>query len=146
MFYVGRFPFAVPLEGVIGLSSHEVVGFESPAGDELGWTNFRGRRYPALDLERKWKIGPCSGKGRILVVVSTQYCTLGLLASRIGEICEIADKECIRYPAVLKGENSKAFHSLYPMDEDLVVILERDRLMTIEAVRTAERWSTSSVQ
>jgi purine-binding chemotaxis protein CheW len=126
--------FALPVSHVQEILRVKTITKVPHAPDPVrGVTNKRGQVLPVVDLRRRLGVtqiepGP---KSRILVVESRKR-LLGLLVDEVHKVVRIVPSQVQAPPSDVLTEQSDYILGVTNLDENLVILLEVDRVLTIK--------------
>lgn len=106
-----------------------------------GITNLRGRVLAVVDLRVRLglpraELGP---QNRIIVVESRQR-SIGLLVDAARQIVKVLPSRILPAPADVKTNQSDFLRGVYPREEDLLILLDLERVLWIPG-ELAASWS-----
>ena len=106
--------------------------------DVEGLINLRGRIVTALDLRRRLGMPPRPDDVEPMnVVVATDDGPVALLVDRIGDVMEVHADTFESPPDNLSGTARELIQGAYKLDGPLLLALDVDRAVTVQASATA---------
>jgi purine-binding chemotaxis protein CheW len=131
IFYVGDILLGLPIGLVREINRHTKVT-RVPQAPEMvsGVVNLRGEVATVFDLSRILGMGPTeiTDKSRNVVIQSNEHLN-GLLVDRVADILQIKNEDVCPPPANVGGIEGRFFTGVYPLERELVVILDLDVIL-----------------
>ncbi|MBO8126807.1 MAG: chemotaxis protein CheW [Firmicutes bacterium] len=141
VFKVGGLEYAVGIEQVQEIIDRvEITRVPHAPGFILGVFNLRGKIVPAIDLLVRLGLGSTSQDAQIIVEVSTENHTVGILVDDVIETTEVPATD-IEPPSVMIGDgNQKYLKGIVKKGNRLMSLLDLDALLSKEdSAYTGER-------
>jgi purine-binding chemotaxis protein CheW len=134
-FYLDGLLFGVGVEQV-----QEVIRYQEMTPVPLapsairGLINLRGQIVTAIDLRRRLEL-PDGDSGRLPmnVVIRTADGLVSLLVDEIGDVIDVDSDSCHDPPMTLSGAARELIRGAYPLPGRLLLALDVDKTMAIEA-------------
>lgn len=100
-----------------------------------GLINLRGQIVTAIDLRERLGLSPLEdGRQAMNVVVRTDDGAVSLLVDDIGDVLEADGGSCEAPPETLRGEARELIPEVYKLPDRLLLILDTERALRLEAV------------
>jgi purine-binding chemotaxis protein CheW len=123
------------------LHVQEVIQFREttqiPLADPVirGLMNLRGSIVSSIDLRKRFGLEPRQdGTEPTNVVIQTGSGLVSFEVDRIGDVVEVTDADFEPVPATLKGETRRMIEGVYKLEGELILILNVERVLDIEAI------------
>jgi purine-binding chemotaxis protein CheW len=102
-----------------------------------GLINLRGQIVTAMDLRKRLNL-PASTEisEPVNVVVQTDEGAVSLLVDEIGDVLEVSEENFERPPSTLQGTARDLIQGAYKLPDQLLVILDPERIVTVPAGRS----------
>jgi purine-binding chemotaxis protein CheW len=109
------------------------------AGPEIaGVLNLRGRIVTAIELRSRLDLAPRdNGRPPMAIGIESGPESFGLLVDAVGEVLKLADSEREPNPINLDRKLARVSAGVFRLDEQLLVILDIDRLLDLGAEAAA---------
>lgn len=105
-----------------------------------GLINLRGQIVTGIDLRRRLDLKDRPAEQLpINVVVQTADGAVSLLVDEIGDVVEVSEKEFEPPPETLRGPARELVRGAYKLPERLLLILDTERAVEMNAVRGTEK-------
>ncbi|MEA1952728.1 MAG: chemotaxis protein CheW [Planctomycetota bacterium] len=135
-FYVGNILIGADIRQVEEINRHiEVTGVPHSPDYVRGVINLRGEVVTVVDLRRILNLSPSKiTKQTRTVVVHSKDEQIGLLIDRIADVIKAQTDEINPPPANISGVEGRFFKGVYKLETELLIILDIDAALAIEAV------------
>jgi purine-binding chemotaxis protein CheW len=122
------------------LSGQHIARIPQAPVEVAGVLNLRGRIVTALDLRRCLGLPPAEAEApRMSVVVEQEGELYSLLADTVREVLSIAPEAREDLPETLGGLWREHAVAVHPLDGELLIELDTDRLLAVGSRATSER-------
>lgn len=102
-----------------------------------GLINLRGQIVTALDLRTRLGLPPrAGGKPPMNVVARASDGAVSLLVDEIGDVLEVSADSFERPPPTLQGEARRLIRGVHKLEGGLLLLLDIDRALSVEAMAT----------
>lgn len=131
-FYVGDLLLGLPICQVREINRHlEVTSVPHAPKTVRGVVNLRGDVATVFDLSRILGRGVAViGENSRNVVLQSDEHINGLLVDRVADILKVPDGRIIPAPANIEGVEGRFFKGVYPLDHELVIVLDLDEILS----------------
>ncbi len=103
-----------------------------------GLLNLRGRIVAAIDLRRRLALPErAEGNDCVNVIVATKTGAVSLVADEIADVLTVDPSNFERAPATLQGPARELICGACKLPEELVLLLDVERVLQVGAVETA---------
>jgi purine-binding chemotaxis protein CheW len=130
--------------GVEVLQVQEVIRYQHMTRVPLapavvqGLINLRGQIVTAIDLRRRLELPDRPNDTLPMnVVVRSEESLVSLLVDEVGDVVEVQDSQFEPVPETLKGRATDLIVAVYKLKERLLLVLDVERTVTLDAVRAA---------
>jgi purine-binding chemotaxis protein CheW len=129
--------FGVPITHIL-----EIVGGARPQPVPLaprfvgGLVHYRGDVLTTVSLRQLFDLPPREGRQDILVVESSGGC-FGLLVDSVGEVLSVSSADYEPNPSIVDERRRKLFAGAYKLKDELMIMLDPERLDPMRLARTA---------
>ena len=129
--------FGVPITHIL-----EIVGGARPQPVPLaprfvgGLVHYRGDVLTTVSLRQLFDLPPREGRQDILVVESSSGC-FGLLVDSVGEVLSVSSADYEPNPSIVDERRRKLFAGAYKLKDELMIMLDPERLDPMRLARTA---------
>jgi purine-binding chemotaxis protein CheW len=130
--------------GVEVLQVQEVIRYQHMTRVPLapavvqGLINLRGQIVTAIDLRRRLELHDRpDGSLPMNVVVRSEESAVSLLVDEIGDVVEVQDSQFEPAPETIKGRATDLILGVYKLKERLLLVLDVERTITLDAARAA---------
>ncbi|MCE5194730.1 MAG: chemotaxis protein CheW [Nitrospiraceae bacterium] len=132
VFKIGDEDFGIIITSVVEiLKLQKIYSLPQLPAFLAGVINLRGEVIPVLDLRVRFDISASNKKERI-VIINFEQEKLGLIVDEMEEIVTIADEDISVPPVIFKGLRTEYLTGLGKKDEQVIIILNLDNLLTSE--------------
>lgn len=102
----------------------------------LGIINLRGDVVTVIDTRKRFGLlpGEISESSRIIIVESSGQ-VLGILVDKVAEVVYLRASEIESTPTVGNEESSRFIQGVHSRDEDLLILVDVDKLLTTEEMQ-----------
>src|SRR5215471_19829552 len=132
-FFLDRLRFGVDVQKV-----QEVVPYQEMTRVPLapptvqGLLNLRGQIVTGIDLRRRLELAERpAGSLPMNVVLRGEDSPVSFLVDEIGEVIEVAADVWERPPETLRGRVRELIQGVYPLPDELLLVLDTDRTMNV---------------
>jgi purine-binding chemotaxis protein CheW len=132
-FFVDGLRFGVDVQKV-----QEVVPYQEMTRVPLapptvsGLLNLRGQIVTGIDLRRRMELPERpAGSLPMNVVLRGEDSPVSFLVDEIGEVIEVAADACERPPETLQGHVRELIQGVYPLPEELLLVLDTARTLDL---------------
>jgi purine-binding chemotaxis protein CheW len=103
-----------------------------------GLINLRGQIVTAIDLRRRLDLPELTEDLEpVNVVLQTDDGAVSLLVDEIGDVLEVSEENFERPPETLQGSARDLIQGAYKLDDQLLVILDPDLIVTVPDGRSS---------
>jgi purine-binding chemotaxis protein CheW len=103
-----------------------------------GILNLRGRVVTAIDMRSRLDLGAQpAGQARLAIGIEFKGESYGLLVDSVGEVMRLRNDACEPKPANLDARLARVAAGIYRLEEQLMVVLDVDRLLDIKSTAIA---------
>jgi purine-binding chemotaxis protein CheW len=103
-----------------------------------GILNLRGRVVTAIDMRSRLDLGaPPPGQPMLAIGIEFKGESYGLLVDSVGEVMKLKNGACEPKPANLDSGLARVAAGIYRLDEQLMVVLDVDRLLDVKSAAIA---------
>lgn len=97
----------------------------------LGIINLRGNVVTVIDTRHRFGLGPdeITNNSRIVIIEADQY-VVGILVDSVSEVVYLKQSEIETTPNVGNEENSKFIQGVCHKNDDLLILIELNKLLT----------------
>lgn len=133
VFKVGGLEYAVGIDQVQEIIDRaEITRVPHAPKFILGVFNLRGKIIPAVDLMKRLGLGATSNEAKIIVEVTTEEHTVGILADDVTETTQIPSED-IEPPSVMIGDsNQRYIKGIVKKGDRLMSLLNLEALLAKE--------------
>ncbi len=96
-----------------------------------GVINLRGRVIPVIDFRKRMKLPPSdeiNEQNRRIVVVAFGSTLVGIVVDKVSQVMKISSEQITATPEVIKGYDSECLMGVGRVGEQLIVLLDLDRM------------------
>ena len=131
--------FGIPVLGVQDvLAAHKVMHIALAPSEIAGALNLRGRIVTAFDVRRRLGLEPRDpSKESMSIVVEHSGELYSLLVDSVGEVLALSLSSHEKNPPTLSSAIREYSAGIYRLDEQLLVVLDVDRLLDYEPALVA---------
>ena len=130
--------------GVEVLRVQEVIKYQNmtqiPLAPQVieGLINLRGQIVTAIDLRRRLEL-PDRDEGQepMNVVIRTEDGTVSLLVDEIGDVLELNEDSLEPPPPTIQGVAKELVTGVHKLEDQLLLILDTDQVITVDAEKVA---------
>jgi len=134
---VGKQLFGIPVERVQDVFMPHSITRVPLAPPEIGGVlNLRGRIVTALDIRGRLGM-PSGGTQRLAVGIESSGESYGLMIDEVGDVLTLAPENFGPLPDTLDAKWRAISRSVYHLQDNLIVVLDVDRLLSIGAASKA---------
>ncbi len=129
----------IPVLEVHDVLSKQVIT-EIPLSPEAvaGVLNLRGQIVTAIDLRKRLNLKPQEdNSGEMNIVVEYQGEPYSLIIDNVGDVLSLSDEAFEKNPVTLEACWQGVSNGIYRLDDDLLVILDIEKLLTFDDNRAA---------
>ena len=131
--------------GVEVLKVQEVLRYQEmtqvPLASSIirGLINLRGQIVTAIDLRRRLELPERQGEHQPMnVVLRTDEGAVSLLVDEIGDVLEMSEENLETPPDTMQSAARDLVRGVYKLKQQLLLILDTDKVIELEHVRSAE--------
>lgn len=131
-FYLGERYYGIDVLRVQEIVRHQTLTRVPLAPPMVrGLINLRGQIVTAIDLRRRLDLPDRDdGLESVNVVLQTDEGAVSLLVDEIGDVLEVTDAQFEMPPATLQGADRDLIQGAYKLTNQLLVILDPDRIVS----------------
>lgn len=132
-FFIDRFFYGIPIEQVREvLLSQPLAQVPLAPPAVAGLINLRGRLMTVIDLRRLLLQGEAIADAMNIVVYGDDGSEVSLLVDRVGDVLTLAVTGIEDVPATLQGAARDFLQGVYPLDEQLLLLVDISTLLADE--------------
>ena len=132
-FFLDGLRFGVDVQKV-----QEVVAYQEMTRVPLapptirGLLNLRGQIITGIDLRRRLELAECPADSLPMnVVLRGEDSPVSFLVDDIGEVIEVDADACEPPPETLRGRVRELIQGVYPLADELLLVLDTDRTVNV---------------
>ena len=131
---IGRQLFGIPVSDVQDVfTPHSITCVPLAPPDVGGVLNLRGRIVTVLDVREKLGLGARLGKAPAMAVgIERGDESYGLLIDEVGEVLTLSPSQFEQVPETLDTKWRNVSNGVYRLQDSLLVVLDVDRLISID--------------
>jgi purine-binding chemotaxis protein CheW len=135
IFQVGETYCGITIDNVQEINKNMEITTVYSAPDYVrGVINLRGQIVTIIDMRKKFNMEPTEISKRMNnVVVNSKGEQIGLLVDNVEDIIPASPDEILPSPPHMNDAMGKFFTGVYKMEENLVAILDMNKLLSKEA-------------
>lgn len=131
VFKVGGLEYAVGINQVQEIIDRAEITRVPHAPDFiLGVFNLRGKIVPAIDLLRRLDLGSTSSEAKVIVEVTTEEHTVGILADDVTETTEVSEDDIEATSVMIGDSNQKYIKGIVKKGQRLMSLLNLETLLS----------------
>lgn len=112
------------------LSSYRINKIPLAPPEVAGLLNLRGRIVTAIDVRRRLGLQPRTGDSNgMSIVVESGHELYSLMVDSVGEVLALSKDDYERNPPTLEAHFREFAEGVYRLDEELLVVLDVNRLL-----------------
>jgi purine-binding chemotaxis protein CheW len=131
-FYIGEEEYAIDIMKIKEIIRPLKITFipNSPPFIE-GAINLRGMVIPVIDMRKRFNIPPENNIKKIKFIITViENRIIGLIVDDVSRIIKIRLEDLLPPPSIFKGVDSKFIYGLYRDEDNLLVLLDLDNILT----------------
>lgn len=112
-----------------------------------GAINLRGKIVPVIDLRRRFKLDTKEDRTRRnrIIVLTVLSNPVGLIVDFVNQVLQIPEKALVPAPEMtITGENDEVVEAVATVNEELIILLNVDKLYTWEAEESRKHTAVPS--
>lgn len=131
---IGEQLFGLPIARVQDVfAPGRVTRVPLAASEIAGVLNLRGRIVTLIDLRQRLGMAPAEGVPVMAIGVESRGESYGLLIDSVGEVLKLSEEACQPNPLNLERRLAQVSTGIYRLKDQLLIILDVDRVLDIEA-------------
>ncbi len=104
----------------------------------LGIINLRGNVVTVIDTRKRFGLVPTeTNEATRIVIIEDESDTVGMLVDSVAEVANLRESEIELAPNVGNDESSKYIHGVSNQDDELLILVDLDKLLSLEQYRDA---------
>lgn len=137
-FTIARQLFGIPVLKVQDvLSSHNITRIPLAPPEIAGSLNLRGRIVTAMDVRLRLGLPPRDRQASMSIVAEHEGELYSLMVDSVGEVLALKGSAWERNPPTLDPKFREYSLGIYRLDEELLVVLDVNRLLDYDRVQAA---------
>ena len=147
------FELGSEIYGIEILKVQEIIGIMSitnvpkTPGFVRGVINLRGKVIPVVELRKKFKMDTVEDTERTCIIVvqvqgSDDSITMGILVDEVSEVVDISGEQIEPAPTFGSSVNTAFILAMGKIAERVVILLDADKVLTINEIQSIDRVST----
>lgn len=129
--------------GVEILKIQELIGFKSvtPVPNLpdfiIGVINLRGSVLPVIDLRRKFKMTPREyDKFSVIIVLNVDNRLVGIVVDSVHDVVSLSGDKISETPSFTTKIDTAFIKNITYIDNKLVIILDTEKILSLEEIKT----------
>jgi purine-binding chemotaxis protein CheW len=141
-FFVGDLFLGIEVERVQEvLRDSDITPVPTAPPSVRGLINLRGQIVTAIDLGTLFGKTDHEGEASTVLVLDAGSALLSFVVDRAGDVVEVDDESFEAPPDTLKGEARRLIRGAYKLENELLLVLDVEHALELEAVSHGERES-----